>query len=173
MILTDEQILEFCEHPVNAEAIIEAKRLQDVHKVHVTGEGYKEEIRQIIGRENFVDYGQKKELSEPVTTPLTKRVIDEQSRWQNAGAKHFYEFSGGDKTKDFTEKILSQVWKGESMEYFVKNFLRDSLYTEFNGFVIVEQGKVDVQDDDTILETRDGVVSIKTIPDISPDRDDS
>ena len=160
MILTDEQILEFCERPVNVEAIIAAKKLQDVHKVHVTGEGYKQEILQIIGRENYKDYAQKKELSEPVTTPITKIVIDEQSRWQNAGAKHYYEFSGGNKSKDFKTNVLSQVWKGESMEYFVKNFLRDSLYTEFNGFVIVEQGQVNILDDGTVTETRDGVISI-------------
>ena len=161
MILTDEQILEFCEHPVNAEAIISAEKLQDVHKVHVTGEGYKEYILKILGKENNKDYAQKKELAEPVTTSITKRVIDEQSRWQNAGAKHLYEWGSGlDKSKEFKEKVLSQVWKGESMEYFVKNFLRDSLYTEFNGFVIVEQGKVEILEDGTITETRDGVVSI-------------
>jgi|GEM_PF-4917014 len=161
MILTLPQILEFCEHPVNEVAIIAAKKLQDVHKVHVTGENYETYIKRIIGLENFAEYGQKKELAEPVTTSITKRVIDEQSRWQNAGAKRFYEWkANADKSKDFVEKILSQVWKGESMEYFVKNFLRDSLYTEFNGFVIVEQGKVDILDDGTITETRDGVVSI-------------
>ena len=160
MILTDTQILELCEHPVNEVAIKAARDLQDVHKVHVTGEKYKDYIKQIIGKENYKDYAQKKELAEPVTTSITKRVIDEQSRWQNAGAKRFYEWVGGDKSKDFKEKILSQVWKSESMEYFIKNFLRDSLYTEFNGFVIVEQGKVETLKDGTIVETRDGVVSV-------------
>lgn len=167
MILTDTKILELCEHPANGEAINMAAELQDVHKVHVTGDGYKEYIKKIIGKENDEEYAQKKELAEPVTTSLTKRIIDEQSRWQNAGVKRFYEWKGGDKTKEFTEKILSQVWKGESMDYFVKNFLKDSLYTEFNGFVIAEQGKVEAIGE-MVVEIRDGVTSIVEDKQVKP-----
>ena len=168
MILTDEQILEFCERPVNSEAIIKAKDLQDVHKVHVTGEGYKDYIKQIVGKENYDDYiNNKKELTEAVTTALTKRIIDEQSRWQNAGVKHHYEFkNNANKEKEF-QKVLSQVWKGESMEYFVKNFLRDALYTEFNGFIIVEQGKIE-EDGGIIYEIRDGIKSVVENKKIKP-----
>ena len=172
MILTDKQILEFCEHPANKDAILEATALQDVHKVHVTGEKYQDYIKRIIGKENFQDYGQKKELSESVTVSITGRIIDEQSRWKDAGSKHFFEFKdNADRTKEFTEKVLSQVWKGDSMEVFVKSFLRDALYTEFNGFVIVEQGKIDKIKDgkkELIVETRDGIVSVVENADIKP-----
>ena len=168
MILTDSERIELCEHPANSDAIKTAKESQDVHKVHVTGEGYENYIKRIIGKENLEEYGQKKELAEPVTTSITKIVIDEQSRWQNAGVKHHFEFkSNANKEKEFQEQVLSQVWKGESMEYFIKNFVRDALYTEFNGFIIVEQGKIE-QKGGVIYEIRDGKKSIVEKKQIKP-----
>ena len=51
-------------------------------------------IKQIIGYEDDVQYAQKKELSESVTTVLTGRIIDEQTRWKNtAGPKEFFEWN--------------------------------------------------------------------------------
>lgn len=160
MILSDKQALELCKHPENSEAISLASELQDDHKIHVTGEGYEAYIKQIIGYEDNDQYAQKKELSESVTTVLTGRIMDEQTRWQNtAGPKEFYEWQAGvNKTKEF-KKVLQQVWKGESMEFFINNFLSDALYTEFNGFVIVEQGQV-TNKDGVFYEKRDGVVSV-------------
>ena len=160
MILSNEQAIELCKKPENWEAIDLASQLQDEHKVHVTGEGYADYIKQIVGYEDDIQYAQKKELSEPVTAVLTGRIIDEQSRWKNtAGPKKFYNWKGSvDKTQEFN-KVLSQVWKGESMEHFINNFLSEALYTEFNGFVLVEQGKV-TEKDGIYYEERDGVVSV-------------
>jgi len=160
MILSNEQAIELCKKPENWEAIDLASQLQDEHKVHVTGEGYADYIKQIVGYEDDVQYAQKKELSEPVTAVLTGRIIDEQSRWKNtAGPKKFYNWKGSvDKTQEFN-KVLSQVWKGESMEHFINSFLSEALYTEFNGFVLVEQGKV-TEKDGIYYEERDGVVSV-------------
>ena len=160
MILSNEQALELCKHPENSEAIKLASELQDDHKVHVTGEGYQSYIKQIIGYEDSVQYAQKKELSESVTTVLTGRIIDEQTRWKNtAGPKQFFEWNNkSDKTKEF-HSVLNQVWKGESMEFFINNFLSDALYTEFNGFIIVEQGEIK-KVDGVFYETRDGITSV-------------
>lgn len=159
MILTDAEAIELTRHPKNSASIKLGAELQDDHKIHVTGEGYKEYIKQIVGYENNVQYAQKQELSEAVTTVLTRRIIDEQSRWKNtSGPKEDYEFRANQKLDKKFKKVLSQVWKGESMKYFINNFLAESLYTEFNGFLIVEQGKIEKRGDD-IFEIRDGIVS--------------
>lgn len=159
MILTDAEAIELTRHPKNSASIELGAELQDDHKIHVTGEGYKDYIKQIKGYENDIQYVQKQELSEAVTTVLTRRIIDEQSRWKNtSGPKEDYEFRANQKLDKKFKKVLSQVWKGESMKYFINNFLAESLYTEFNGFLIVEQGKIEKRGDD-IFEIRDGIVS--------------
>ena len=159
MILTDAEAIELTRHPKNSASIELGAELQRDHKIHVTGEGYKNYIKQIVGYENNEQYAQKQELSEAVTTVLTRRIIDEQSRWKNtSGPKEDYEFRANQKLDKKFKKVLSQVWKGESMKYFINNFLAESLYTEFNGFLIVEQGMIDKRGDD-IFEIRDGIVS--------------
>ena len=83
MILTDSEAIERTKNPVNSASIKLGAELQDDQKVHVTGEGYKDAIKQIMDYEDEKQYAQKQELSEPVTTVLTRRIIDEQSRWKN------------------------------------------------------------------------------------------
>jgi hypothetical protein len=159
MILSENDIIELMAHPLNREAIDEAIKIQNEHKVHVTGEHYKDYIKQVIGYENYEQYAQKKELSEPVTMVFTKKIIDEQSRWQDAGGtKKYYEFRNVNREKDL-KNILKKVWKGESMDYFINEFVRDALYTEFNGFIIVEQGKIE-QVGEVYYEVRDGIKSV-------------
>jgi len=159
MILTDNEAIELCRKPANSDSIEVGSDLQDSHKIHVTGDGYEDYIKQILGYENDEQYAQKKELSEAVTTVLTRRIIDEQSRWKNtSGPKQDFEFKGNQKLDKKFKKVLSQVWKGESMEYFINNFFAESLYTEFNGFLIVEQGRVEKVGKD-IFEVRDGIRS--------------
>ena len=157
MILTDQQVIELIENPENSEAIKTASELQDIHKVHVNGKGYKEYIREIVGYENDQQYGQKKELSECGTIFLTKIIIDQQSRWQNVkGTKKYYTFTkSAKKEKEFNE-VLSQVWKNESIDYFINEFVKDAIYTEFNGFVIGELPQV-VTKGKNSYEIKDGI----------------
>jgi len=158
MILSDQQVIGLIENPENSEAIKKASELQDIHKVHVNGKGYKEYIRQIIGYENNKQYAQKKELSECGTIFLTKIIIDQQSRWQNVkGTKKYYTFAkNASKEREFNE-ILSQVWKNESIDYFINEFVKDAIYTEFNGFVIGELPQV-IKDGKKPYQIKDGIV---------------
>lgn len=57
MILSNEQAIELCKKPENWEAIDLASQLQDEHKVHVTGEGYADYIKQIVGYEDDIQIG--------------------------------------------------------------------------------------------------------------------
>lgn len=158
MILTDQQVIEFIESPANSEALEKASELQDVHKVHVNGKGYKEYIRQILGYENTEQYAQKKELSECITIFLTKIIIDQQSRWQNIkDTKKYYTFAKSARKEKEFNSILSQVWKNESIDYFINEFVKDALYTEFNGFVIGELPQIVGKGKNTI-EIKDGII---------------
>ena len=56
MILADEQILALLKKPLNAEAISKGVSLQKHRKVHVTGEGYANQINQLNGYESSNDY---------------------------------------------------------------------------------------------------------------------
>lgn len=157
MILTDQEVIELIEHPANSEAIQTASELQDIHKVHVNGKGYKDYIRQIIGYENNEQYARKKELSECGTIFLTKIIIDQQSRWQNVkGTKKYYTFAKAARKENEFDKILSQVWKNESIDYFINEFIKDALYTEFNGFVIGELPQV-IKEGKNSYEIKDGI----------------
>jgi len=160
VILTDDQILEIAQNPVNSTLIKKGVELQDEHKVHITGEGYQDYIKQILSYEDHKQYAQKKELAEPVTTVLTRRIINEHERWKdNSGPQQYFEFSGKRQRDKEMIDVLSQVWKGESMDYFIDNFVSEALYTEFNGFLIVEQGRI-IKEDRVLYEIRDGVKSI-------------
>jgi hypothetical protein len=158
MKLDRETILELVEKPANTETIEKCKEIQDEHKIHVTGEGYDDYIPKIIGYENQDQYALKKELSEPATMALTKTIIDEQSRWEYVKeTRKYYEFKNNKNlTKEFRNEVLNHVWKGETIEYFVKEFLKESLYTEFNGFVFVELPRIEKQGT-TVWAIREGV----------------
>lgn len=165
MILDAARIPELIRNPASFDYLKKAKDLQDVHKVHINGVGYQDYIKQIIGYENTEQYAQKKELAEPVTPLLTKKIRDEQGRWKSVAAKKYFEWKDNARREKEFKGVLSQVWKGESISYFIRHFFSDALYTEFNGFVIVEQPKIE-RDGETWIETRDGIrqVMLDKIP---------
>jgi hypothetical protein len=146
VILTDEQILEICLKPFNSACLLSGAENQNNHKVHITGEGYKERIKQIIGYENSQDYTHKKELSKPVTKHIYKAIIDELSRWQNTDSTvKTYDIPSKPKQKKF-ENVLDNCWKGESITDFINGFFNQALYTEFNGFILIDKPALIIED---------------------------
>ena len=146
MRLSEEQIKELVNAPENP-VLKDNRELQDFHRLHVTGEGYEGALTQIIGYENVEQFKQKKLLAKPFTRPLLKYIIDAQGRWKTAqGTNKYYNFKGDkpEQAKAFDNDILSQVWKGGSISDFTKKFLSTAIYTDFNGFFIVERGKIEV-----------------------------
>lgn len=146
MILSPAQVLELVKSPIDP-VISENKKLQDDHKVHIQGTGFKEILHQIIGYENVEDLKRKKILTQPFTRPLFKKIINAQSRWKTSwGTSKFYHFKNNSQglSKEFKEKVLSQVWKGLSIGEFIKEFESKAIYEEFNGFYLVEKPRVEV-----------------------------
>ncbi len=157
MVLSEQRIKELVKAPENP-ILKDSRELQVDHAVHVTGENYDCVLTQIVGYENVEQFKQKKLLTKPFTRPLMKYVIDAQGRWKSAqGTTKFYKFTKDDDkvSAEFKTNILSQVWKGNSMKDFINKFLSTAIYTEFNGFLIVEQGKIEVIDG-IKYETKEG-----------------
>jgi hypothetical protein len=160
------QALEICLNPVNFKYIREGRELQDDHKVHVTGDGYKEKISQFKGYENTKDFAIKKEMARPITTHLYKIIIDEQNRWLNSEVTKNYYWKTTSPEIQYSksqslEKYLSKVWKGQSIETFMRDFVKDALYSEFNGFVFVERTPVVI---DELGNTTPGTPYVIFIP---------
>ena len=151
MNLSLEQIKTFISQPSAGEDIAKGDQIQNEHKVHITGEGYEDVLASVIGETRTLEYGNR-ELKEPITKFLTKKVKDELSRWKNTtGTRKTYDFGDSvDLEKKFRE-LLSGVWKGGSITDFAY-WLNDALYTDFNGFAIVERGAVNGRE-----EIRDGI----------------
>lgn len=139
MILTDiEKVLA---NPLHGDDIKNGIRIQDDHKIHVTGEGYISTLADIIGSERAINYGQR-ELKEPATKFLTKKIKDELSRWKNnQGTRKTYDFGDSKELSNEFRKTLTSVWKSGSIDDFAR-WANDALYTDFGGFAIVERGRM-------------------------------
>jgi hypothetical protein len=158
MILSEKEVKKIIEAPVNP-VIATNSKLQDAHKVHIQGAGFETVLKQIIGYENVEQFKQKKLLTKPFTRPIFRKIINSQSRWKTAqGTSKFYKFkkNSDNLSKEFKENILSQIWKGDSIDNFIKNFLSKAIYEEFNGFFLVEKGQVE-NIDGKKYEVREGV----------------
>lgn len=138
MTLTDEQIKRLILRPERTKEISEGIKLQNEMKVHVTGEGYRDALMRTMGKDRAIDFGLTRELRQPVTLFLTKKIKDELSRWKNTqGTRKSYHFGDKrDEIKNF-RKLLCKVWKNSSIEDFAY-WMNDAIYTDFNGFAMVE-----------------------------------
>jgi len=159
MILDEKEIIDIIEKPRKGNLAVN-KELQDDHKVHIYGAGFESVLTQIIGYENVEQFEQKKLLTKPFTRTLMKEIIDAQSRWKTSfGTSKFYEFKDKEQRKEFQDDVLSQVWKGKSMSSFVDTFLSKALYEEFNGFFMIDRGRI-VMEDGVRYEIREGIKKI-------------
>jgi len=138
MKLSDEDIKQLILRPEHESDILECIKLQNEMKVHVTGEGYTDALKHTMGKARAVEFGATRELLQPVTLFLTKKIKDELSRWKNTqGTRKTYHF--GEKREEITKfrEMLEKVWKNSSIEQFAY-WLNDALCTDFNGFAMVE-----------------------------------
>lgn len=158
MILTTDEVVKLVREPVDP-VIAENIKIQDDHKVHIQGTGFESVLRQIIGYENVEQFKTKKLITKPFTRSIFKKIKNAQGRWKTAwGTSRYYIFKDGhdEKQKEFQEVILSKVWKNQAITNFVKEFLSEAIYEEFNGFILIEKGRV-VEIDSVKYEVREGI----------------
>jgi hypothetical protein len=63
MILTDSMILELMQKPRNGANNIAGVKLQNDHKVHITGDGYLKLVKQVQGFESSNDFNVKTQIA--------------------------------------------------------------------------------------------------------------
>ena len=142
MRLEQDQIFGFCEDPANEDCIKLGRDLQDSHKMHITGLGYKEYLTQIEGYEDGDDKQIRDQLSQPATVDIMKTVIDELTRWKNTQGTNKKYHLDKEKENDFND-MLEKVWKDSSLDDFINAFFDKALFTEFNGFTVVTKPKIE------------------------------
>lgn len=154
MILSNEKIQELMKTPSNGDAVTKGALLQKQHKLHVTGEGYKDALKQVEGYEGKNDFNIRNQVAKPATIQITSIILDNLNRWITAqGTVKKVDFKDPDRNKKFGE-VLSQVWRGDSFDNFITTFYKEAIYTEFNGFAIVTKPKII----DREWMERDGVI---------------
>ena len=173
MILGTNEVLELVKKPVSP--VIGVNRdLQNRHKLHITGEGVDTHISHLIAYETAEDFKLRQKDVEDFTRLVTNEIIEAQSRWKSAqGTTKYYDFgSNGDKlATEFKKDILSQVWKGGSMDSFIKDFLAAAIYQEFNGFLLIEKGailRMPIEGGEEVYEVREGISTRITDDKVKP-----
>ena len=152
-MLDKEQIKEKITNPVSRKDLEAGIANQDAHKLHITGQGYNDNLRQLKGFEAKADYNARIQLTDPATIRLTAIILDNLNRWAtNQGTVRAIKWKQKDQAEKFA-KVLKQVWRGNSLEDFVNTFYKEAIYQEMEGFLLVT--KPQIIDNKTIL--REGV----------------
>ena len=150
--------------PRNGESIVTGNSLQNDHKLHITGEGYKAKVEKVEGFESADDFNVKTQVAKPATIQITSIILDNLNRWTTASGTvkkiDFKDKAKNDKFKD----VLAQVWRGDSFEKFISTFYKEAIYTEFNGFALATKPKILK---DNLIE-RDGIITRKKEGNLDP-----
>lgn len=134
-MLTSERIEQLIKNPASKEYLEAGVHIQNEHKVHITGEGY--ELKQLKGLESKDDFDIRVQLSKPATVQLCALIIDNLNRWvTNQGTVKIVKFKQEKDVQEFKE-VLDQVWRGGSLEEFIRTFYKEAIYQEMEGFLVV------------------------------------
>lgn len=136
-MLTNERIEELIKEPAAKEYLAAGIKIQDDHKIHITGEGYANELKRLTSFESKGDYDIRKQLTKPGTVRLSSTIIDNLNRWVTSqGTVKLTKWKQEGQEQEFKE-VLNQVWRGGSMETFISTFYKDAIFQEMEGFLVV------------------------------------
>ena len=139
-MLTIEQIEDKIKNPVSGLDLEAGVRIQNAHKVHITGEGFKSP--RLKGFESKDDYDIRIQLTKPATVQLCALILDNLNRWvTNQGTVKIVKFKQ-DQSEEF-KKVLDQIWRGRSLEEFIRTFYKEAIYQEMEGFLVVTKPVID------------------------------
>lgn len=140
-MLDIEQIKEKIKNPVSESDLRDGISIQNKHKVHITGEGFS--LKQLVGFESKGDYDIRKQLTEPATMQICALILDNLNRWvTNPGTVKIVKFKQENQTKDF-KAVLDQIWRGDSLENFIRTFYKEAIYQEMEGFLLITKPFID------------------------------
>ena len=150
-MLTIEQIEDKIKTPISKLDLEEGVRVQNSHKVHITGEGF--QLTQLKGFESDDDFNIRTQLTKPATVQLCALILDNLNRWVTSqGTVKIVKFKQEDAQKAFMS-VLARVWRGRSLEEFIRTFYKEAIYQEMEGFLVVT--KPELTDDGMMI--REGV----------------
>ncbi|MCP4665176.1 MAG: hypothetical protein GY849_02325 [Deltaproteobacteria bacterium] len=172
MILSYSEIIEKINNPTFKSIVELCKHEQLEHDRHVSGKDFKKLVEPLKGFENEDQKRVKHQLAQPATVSIVSEIKNTLNKWQSAtDTFKEYNFSNTEQSKTFKTDILSKVWRGESMEYFVNYFLKDAMWNKFNDFLIVNRSFLSQKEfgKETLkLEIIDGVEKIYTDGKLTP-----
>lgn len=152
-MLTKDQIRDKIKEPVSGYALEAGIDIQNRHKLHITGEGYNDALRQLDGFESSLDFDARKQLTDPATLRLMAIILDNLNRWvTNQGTVKHIKWKQTEQDQAF-KPVLEQVWRGSSLDNFIATFYKEAIYQEMQGFILVT--KPLIIDSRTVL--REGV----------------
>ena len=152
-MLTPEQIFDRIRNPISKDDLADGVTIQNRHKLHITGEGYSDDLRQLHGFESNLDFNARKQLTDPGTLRLMAIILDNLNRWvTNQGTVKAVKWKQKKQDSEF-KKVLDQAWRGSSLENFIATFYKEAIYQEMEGFLVIT--KPLIIDSNTIL--REGV----------------
>ena len=161
MVLSEIDISKLLKEPRNQKSIASGISLQINHKHHVTGEGYQSLVKQVEGYESSEDYSNvKKQIAKPATILITSIILDNLNRWTSAqGTVKKADFKDTKKNEQF-EEVLNQCWNNKNFEDFINSFVKEAIYTDFNGFTLVTKPSINKEENtverEGIVRTYDG-----------------
>jgi len=152
-MLTKDQIKDKIANPVSRTDLETGVKNQDAHKLHITGDGYSDKLRQLDGFEAKLDFDARVQLTDPATMRLCAIILDNLNRWAtNQGTVKVVHWKQKKQDQEF-KAVLDQIWRGNSLENFVNTFYKEAIYQEMEGFLLVD--KPLIIDSSTVL--REGV----------------
>ena len=136
-MLTVDQTVEKIREPAGRAFLQAGISIQNKHKIHVTGDGYEDKLKQLVGFESKGDYDVRKQLTSPATVQLCAIILDNLNRWAtNQGTVKTIKFKQDAQEVKFRD-VLSQVWRGKSLENFINTFYKEAIYQEMMGFLVI------------------------------------
>ncbi len=142
-MLTSDQIIEKIKNPVSGDELQAGIDLQNVHKVHITGEGWEAKLNQLVGFESESDWDVRKQLTGPGTMKLAALILDNLNRWvTNQGTVKIIRFKQQEEQEPKFKEVLDQVWRGKPLEDFIRTFYKEAIYQEMSGFLLVTKPQI-------------------------------
>jgi len=140
-MLTVTQIEDRIKTPRSDKDLVEGVEVQNKHKVHITGEGFT--LSQLKGFESDQDFDIRTQLTEPATVQLCALILDNLNRWVTSqGTVKVIKFKQ-EKLAAAFKKVLNQVWRGSSLEEFIRTFYKEAIYQEMSGFLLITKPILD------------------------------
>jgi len=140
-VLSNDDIIALIKKPLATSALDAAKELQNRHKLHISGEGFRDILDNTVKGLESGRYSEIKKSQATCTTPRIFAQITNQYgksfRAQGFSRVHNFSKNGEDNNKDFRD-YLKDIGGGLSMTELMQSVWFKAMFEDFNGIFMVE-----------------------------------